>query len=204
MTFFYKIGNGSIDNKELKKYANQRSNVLMHFLKSRMNRPTALKGEGIKEEVTANYDMLVFGRDEEKLKYSLSQCCNPIPGDPVFGFITIKDGIKVHKRNCPNALSMQSQYAYRVISAKWIDSSQQGFKATLEITGVDNLGLVNEVTKVISANLSVNIHSLNISGDEGFFHGLITVHINNNKQLTNLIQKLLKIEGIEKVVRSSN
>lgn len=201
---FYKIGDGSIDNQQLKKYASQRSNVLMHFLKSRINRSTALKNEIIKDEVTANYDMLVFGKDEEKLKYGLSKCCNPIPGDRVFGFVTIKDGIKVHKHNCPNAVSLQSQYAYRVISAKWVDSSQQGYKATLELTGVDNMGLVNEVTKVISGNLNVNIHSLNISGDEGFFQGLITVHINNNKQLNNLIKKLLEIDGIEKVTRNTH
>ena len=201
---FYKIGNGSIDNQQLKKYAAQRSNVLMHFLKSRINRPSALKQDVIKEEVTANYDMLVFGKNEEKLKYSLSKCCNPIPGDSVFGFVTIKEGIKVHKHNCPNALSMQSQYAYRVISAKWIDSSHQGFKASLEITGVDNLGLINEVTKVISSVLNVNIHSINISGEDGFFHGMITVHINSQKHLKNLIQKLLKIEGIEKVTRNTN
>jgi GTP pyrophosphokinase len=200
---FYKIGDGSIDNQQLKKYASQRSNVLMHFLKSRMNRPTAMKDDIIKEEVTANYDMLVFGKDEEKLKYSFSKCCNPIPGDRVFGFITIKDGIKVHKHNCPNAVSLQSQYAYRVISAKWVDSSQQGYKATLELTGVDNLGLVNEVTKVISGILNVNIHSLNISGDEGYFQGFITVHINSNKQLNNLIKKLLEIDGIEKVTRNT-
>ena len=201
---FYKIGDGSIDNQQLKKYASQRSNVLMHFLKSRMNRSTALKNEVAKEEVTSNYDMLVFGKDEEKLKYSLSKCCNPIPGDRVFGFVTIKDGIKVHKHNCPNAVSLQSQYAYRVISAKWVDSSQQGYKATLELTGVDNMGLVNEVTKVISGSLNVNIHSLNISGDEGFFQGIITVHINNNKQLNNLLKKLLEIEGIEKVIRNTH
>lgn len=201
---YYQIGNGSIDNQQLKKYANQRSNALMHFLKSKINRPTALKQEFAKEEVSANYDMLVFGKDQEKLKYSLSKCCNPIPGDPVFGFITISDGIKVHKHNCPNALSMQSQYAYRVISAKWIDSTQQGFKASLELTGVDNIGLVNEVTRVISSILNVNIHSINISGDEGFFHGMITVHIRNNQQLNNLIQKLLKIDGLEKVKRITN
>jgi GTP pyrophosphokinase len=168
-----------------------------------MNRPTALKDEILKEEITANYDMLVFGKDEEKLKYSFSKCCNPIPGDRVFGFITIKDGIKVHKHNCPNAVSLQSQYAYRVISAKWVDSSRQGYKATLELTGVDNLGLVNEVTKVISGILNVNIHSLNISGDEGYFKGFITVHINSNKQLNNLIKKLLEIDGIEKVIRNT-
>ena len=201
---FYKIGDGSIDNQQLKKYASQRSNVLMHFLKSRMNRSTATKSDIIKDEVTANYDMLVFGKEEEKLKYSLSKCCNPIPGDRVFGFVTIKEGIKVHKHNCPNAVSLQSQYAYRVISAKWVDSSQQGFKASLELTGVDNLGLVNDVTKVISGILNVNIHSLNISGDEGFFHGFITVHIGNNTQLNNLIKKLLEIEGLEKVIRNTN
>ena len=201
---FYQIGNGSIDNQQLKKYASQRANTLMHFFKSKMNRSTATKEEFPKEEVSAHYDMLVFGKEEEKLKYSLSKCCNPIPGDPVFGFITIKDGIKVHKHNCPNAVSMQSQYAYRVISAKWIDSSRQGFKATIEITGVDTIGLVNEVTRVISSNLSVNIHSLNISGQEGFFHGIITVHIKNNQQLTNLMVKLQKIDGIENVKRNTN
>jgi GTP pyrophosphokinase len=99
---------------------------------------------------------------------------------------------------------MQSQYAYRVISAKWIDSKQQGYKASLELTGIDNLGLVNEVTRVISNNLNVNIHKLNISGDEGFFQGEIIVHIKNNKQLNNLIQQLKKIDGIEKVERNTN
>jgi GTP pyrophosphokinase len=198
---FYQIGTGTISNPQLKKYANQRSNALMHFLKTKMNRPTALKNEAVKEEVTPEYDMLVFGKDEEKLKYSLSKCCNPIPGDKVFGFITIKDGIKVHKHNCPNALSMQSQYAYRVISAKWIDSKQVGFKATVELTGVDTIGLVNEVTRVISSNLNVNIHSLNISSDEGIFLGRIVVEIKNNNQLNQLVQKLLKIDGIEKVKR---
>jgi len=201
---FYRMGNGSIENQQLKKYANQKSNALMHFLRTKIKRTTATKGEFPKEEVSENYDMLVFGKNEEKLQYSISKCCNPIPGDSVFGFITIKEGIKVHKHNCPNALSMQSQYSYRVISAKWIDSSQQGYKVTLNMTGIDNLGLVNEVTRVISNNLSVNIHSLNIAGGEGLFQGKITVHIKNNKQLNSLIQQLKKIEGIEKVERNTN
>ncbi len=198
---FFRVGNGSIDNQQLKKYANQKSNALMHFFKSKIKRSTAVKEDVLYEEVSKNYDMLVFGKNEEKLQYSIAKCCKPIPGDSVFGFVTINEGIKVHKHNCPNALSMQSQYAYRVITAKWIDSSQQGFKASLDITGIDNLGLVNEVTKVISSNLNVNITSLNISGDEGFFQGKITVHIKNNKQLNTLIQQIKKIEGIEKVTR---
>jgi len=201
---FYRIGNGSIDNQQLKKYANQRSNALVHFFKTKIKRGTSTPVENLNDEISSNFDMLVFGKDEEKLMYKISKCCNPIPGDRVFGFITIKEGIKVHKYNCPNALSMQSQYAYRIISAKWIDSTQQGFKSTLEITGIDILGLVNEVTRVISNNLNVNIHKLNISGDEGLFQGQITVHIQNNKQLNNLIKQLKKLEGIEKVDRITN
>ena len=201
---FYRMGNGSIDNQQLKKYSAQKSNALVHFFKTKIKRSTAIKEEVPSDEISRNFDMLVFGKNEEKLLYSLAKCCNPIPGDKVFGFVTINDGIKVHKHNCPNALSLQSQYAYRIIKSKWIDSSQQGFKATLEITGIDNLGLVNEVTKVISNNLHVNIHKLNISGGEGLFQGKITVHINNNKQLNHLIQNLKKIEGIEKVERYSN
>ncbi len=201
---FYRIGNGSIDNQQLKKYASQKSNALVNFFKSKMKRGNSIPLENPNEEISSNFDMLVFGKDKEKLMYTISKCCKPIPGDHVFGFITIKEGIKVHKHNCPNALSMQSQYAYRIISAKWIDSSQQGFKSTLDITGVDNLGLVNEVTRVISNNLNVNIHKLNIAGDEGLFQGKITVHIENNKQLNNLIKQLKKIEGIEKVERDTN
>ncbi|MCF6223408.1 MAG: RelA/SpoT family protein [Flavobacteriaceae bacterium] len=200
---FYRIGNGSIENQQLKKYVNQRSNAIMHFIKTKMNRATAITENTINEEVNSNYDMLVFGKNDEKLLYSIAKCCKPIPGDQVFGFITIKEAIKVHKHNCPNALSMQSQYAYRVISAKWIDSTQQGYKASLHITGIDNLGLVNDVTKVISNNLNVNITNINISGDEGFFQGKITVHIKNNKQLNNLIQQIKKIDGIEKVEREN-
>jgi GTP pyrophosphokinase len=96
---------------------------------------------------------------------------------------------------------MQSQYAYRIIPAKWIDSTQQGFKATLKLTGVDNIGLVNEVTRVISSNLSVNIHKLNISGNEGLFQGRITVEVSNNEQLNKLINQLKKIDGIHKIIR---
>ncbi|MDH3322632.1 MAG: DUF5913 domain-containing protein, partial [Flavobacteriaceae bacterium] len=198
---FYRIGNGSIDNQQLKRYANQKSNALVHFFKTKIKRSTASKDDFPIEEVSKNFDMLVFGKNDEKLMYSLAKCCKPIPGDKVFGFITINDGVKVHKHNCPNALSMQSQYAYRVITAKWIDSTQEGYKASLHITGIDNLGLVNEVTKVISNNLNVNITSLNITGEEGYFKGNITVHIKNNKQLNDLIQKIKKIEGIEKVDR---
>jgi len=199
---FFRMGNGAIDNQQLKKYANQKSNALVHFFKSRMKRSTSEKYTGSNNEVSHNYDILVFGNNNEKLLYSLAKCCNPIPGDQVFGFVTVNDGVKVHKFNCPNALRMQSQYAYRLISAKWKDSSQHGFKVALHITGIDNIGLVNEITHVINKS-KVNISQLNISGDDGFFEGNITVTLKNNKQLNILMQQIKKIDGVEKINRLS-
>jgi GTP pyrophosphokinase len=145
--------------------------------------------------------MLVFGIDQDKLDYTLSTCCSPIPGDDVFGFVTINEGIKVHKKDCPNAISLQSNYAYRIILAKWIDSSQQEYKAILNITGMDTLGLTNELTKVISNNMHVNIQSISLSGEAGIFNGQVAVIVRNNNILKRLIDNIKKIDGIEKVTR---
>jgi GTP pyrophosphokinase len=198
---FYRLGNGSISNQQLKDFIAQRNNKIYNFFKTKMRRSGVNQLEASKQEVTSNYDLLVFGKDDDKLDYKLSACCNPIPGDKVFGFVTVSDGIKVHKQNCPNALSMQSQFAYRVIQAKWIDSSQQEYKVILKVTGIDNMGLVNEVTRIISSNMNVNIHSLNIAGDNGIFEGNITVSIKNNAQLNKLTAQIKNIDGIEKIER---
>jgi GTP pyrophosphokinase len=145
--------------------------------------------------------MLVFGPEQDKLDYKLSTCCNPIPGDNVFGFVTINEGIKVHKKDCPNAISLQSNYAYRILQTKWIDSSQQEFRAVIDITGMDSLGLTNNLTKVISNNMHVNIQSISLSGQAGIFNGQVTVIVQNNTILKKLIENIRKIDGIEKVTR---
>ena len=201
LDLFYRFGNGSIDNQQLKNFVSKRNNAIYSFFKNRIKRSSNVEIENKPEEVTAKYDSLVFGKGEEKLDYKLAPCCNPIPGDKVFGFVTVSDGIKVHKQNCPNAIGMQSQYAYRIIPAKWIDSSQQEHKVLLKLTGIDHLGMVNDVTKVISNAMSVNIYNLNITGEDGIFEGKITVGIKNNEQLKKLIERLKKIDGIDKVER---
>ncbi len=201
LDLFYRLGSGSISNQQLKEFIAQRNNTIYNFFKSKMRRSGSTEAETNEQEVTNKYDLLVFGNDDDKLEYKISNCCNPIPGDKVFGFVTVSDGIKVHKQNCPNALSMQSQFAYRVIKAKWIDSSQQEYKVILKITGIDNMGLVNDVTRIISNNMNVNIHSINIAGNSGIFEGSITVSIKNNSQLKKLTQQLKNIDGIEKVER---
>lgn len=202
LDLFYRVGTGSIENQQLKDYAALKSNTFMNFFKNRIKRTPNLPAEQVhREEISHNYDLLVFGKEQEKLDYKLANCCNPIPGDDVFGFITINEGIKVHKKDCPNAIRLQSNYAYRIIKAKWIDSSQEEFKATLKITGMDSLGLTNELTKVISNNMNVNIQSISLSGDAGIFNGQLTVIVQNNTILKKLIDNIKKIDGVEKVTR---
>jgi GTP diphosphokinase / guanosine-3',5'-bis(diphosphate) 3'-diphosphatase len=202
LDLFYRVGTGSIENQQLKDYAALKSNTFMNFFKNRIKRTPNLPAEQVqREEISHNYDLLVFGKEQEKLDYKLASCCNPIPGDDVFGFVTINEGIKVHKKDCPNAIRLQSNYAYRIIKAKWIDSSQEEFKATLKITGMDSLGLTNELTKVISNNMNVNIQSISLSGDAGIFNGQLTVIVQNNAILKKLIEKIKQIDGVEKVTR---
>lgn len=206
LDLFYRVGIGTIDNQQLKDYAAQKSNTFMNFFKGKIKRtPAALPQEQIqKEEISRNYDLLVFGKEQDKLDYKLANCCNPIPGDDVFGFLTINEGIKVHKKDCPNAIRLQSNYAYRIMQAKWIDSSQEEFKATLKITGMDTLGLANELTRVISNNMHVNIQSISLSGNAGIFNGQVTVIVQNNTILKKLIDNIKKIDGIDKVTRIGN
>ncbi|BAO74497.1 RelA/SpoT family protein [Winogradskyella sp. PG-2] len=200
LDLFYRVGIGTIDNTKLKAFAASRSNAFVSYFKNKIYKPTTPK-DIHKEEITSKYDMLVFGKEEEKLNYTLSNCCNPIPGDKVFGFVTINDGIKVHKKNCPNALSLQSNYAYRIIQAKWIDSSQQVYTSQIKLSGIDNLGLVNDITNLISQNMHVNMKSISFSSDDGVFSGKITVQVKNQTMLKKLIDKLKEINGIDKVTR---
>jgi len=203
LDLFYRVGIGAIENQQLKDYAAQKSNSIINFFKNKIkrNKDTTTPEEIHKQVISSNYDLLVFGTEHDKLDYKLSQCCNPIPGDDVFGFVTINEGIKVHKKDCPNAIGMQSNYAYRIMSAKWIDSSQEEFKAIINITGMDVLGLTNQLTKVISNNMSVNIQSISLSTDAGIFHGQVAVIVQNNTILKKMINAIKKIDGVDKVTR---
>ncbi len=200
LDLFYRVGVGSIDNQMLKDFASSYNNAFISFFKNRMRKNPVPEDVG-KDEITSKFDILVFGKEEEKLDYKLSQCCNPIPGDDVFGFVSVGEGIKLHKKNCPNAISLQSNYAYRIISAKWMDSSQEEFKADIQLTGIDNLGLVSKITEVISGNMHVNMRNLNFSTDSGTFTGKITVVVKNIAILKKVIENLKQINGIDKVSR---
>ncbi|OSY89499.1 MFS transporter [Tenacibaculum holothuriorum] len=197
---FYRIGNGAIDNTQLKEFVAQRSSSIVNFFKNPFRRGNH-KNISNTEEVTDKYDSLVFGKEEQTLDYTLAKCCSPIPGDKVFGFVTINDGIKVHKNDCPNAISLQSNYAYRIMLAKWIDSTKQEFTAILHLSGIDNKGIVSNLTRIISSNMDVNIHSINISGTDGVFDGKLSLSVKNKTQLIKLIDSIKKVEGVRKVER---
>ena len=198
---FYRVGAEIIDNPQLKDYAASRNNALFNFFKNRVRRPSPSPKKQ-KSEVTENYDQLVFGNDEEKLEYKMAACCNALPGDDVFGFLTINEGIKIHRKDCPNALQLHSNFAYRILKAKWIDSTQHDFKAVITINGIDQFGLVNQVTKVISKYHNINMHNLNFDSYDGIFNGKIALSVRNKTTLDRLIEDLKKINGIEKVTRT--
>ena len=200
LDLFYRVGIGTLDNKKLKDFAANYNNTFLNFIKKRMPSSNRKKIED-RAEFTSNYDKLVFGKDKEELPYSLSKCCTPIAGDKVFGFVTINEGIKVHRHDCPNSLSLQSNFAYRVLPAWWVDSSEQQFNVKLKLSGIDQTGLVNQVTRVISNNMNVDIFKLNFDTEEGLFNGSISVGIKNSVTLDKLVNNLLKINGIEKVTR---
>ena len=200
---FYRVGINTIDNEKLKKFISSRSNKFLSFLKKRISRNKKIKiNDNDQNEITSKFDSLVFGNDEEKLDYKSASCCNPIAGDKVFGFVTINDGIKIHKKNCPNSVSLQSNYDYRIIKAKWIDSSQEEFTVKIELIGIDKMGLVNNITKVISENMNINMKRLNFETDSGTFKGDILMSVKTNLEATKLIKKLKVLNGIEKIKRT--
>ncbi len=201
---FYRIGSGAITNSMIKTFASSYHNALISFFTSRIRRSPKEKPNAIDEgELSQQFDMLVFGEEEERLNYTLAgDCCKPIPGDEVFGFLTVNDGIKVHKKNCPNALSMQSKFSYRIMQARWIDSTQEDFFADINITGIDQLGLVSSITQVISQQMHVGMKSISFTEKGGTFSGSIRVIVKNNDILNSLIKKLRQVNGVDKVIRT--
>ena len=202
LDLYYRVGSGMIANDQIKKFANSHSNAFVSFFKNKMRRKDAPSDKKIKsDEITTKYDQLVFGDNEDKLAYKFANCCNPIPGDDVFGFITSNEGLKVHKTNCPNAIQLQSNYTDKIIKARWIDSSQEEFRADIHLTGIDNMGLINLITNEISDNLHVDMKKVSFTTEDGVFKGDISLKVKNNDILNKLISHLKKIDGIDKVTR---
>lgn len=187
-----------LDTGDLRKYIESK-NVLNNLLNRFRKSP--VKNEVHEEVQPSNLDMIVFGKDEEKLNYSFAKCCNVIPGDKIFGFITISDGIKVHSDNCPNAINLRAQYDYRVMPAKWVNAESFKNRVKIEIEGLDRMGMINDITQVISNSMSMDMKSMSISSNDGVFTGSINLEVKNKHQLEETFKKLKNINGVSKVKR---
>jgi GTP pyrophosphokinase len=191
---YYRISIGALTNKEIKEGV---SKAVQHDATP----PTPpLNLEQLAKE-SGRSDFLVIGENLDKLDYKLSPCCNPIPGDDVFGFITIHEGIKIHRVNCPNAIQLMSNYAYRIVKAKWNNQKVLSFLAGIKVIGIDKLGLVNKITQIISNELNVNMRHISFDTNDGTFDGNIMVFVHDTQHLTNLMKKLEKVDGVIKVSR---
>ena len=197
LDLFFNVAQGKIDVKQLKEFVASEKII--------ENKPEKLEFipiEQLNKKVKGDdNDTLLIGEDLQKLDYKLSTCCNPIPGDDVFGFITVGDGIKIHRTNCPNAAKLMANYGYRIVKAKWNSQKELAFLTGLHITGIDDVGLINKITTVISSDFKVNMRSITVDTEDGIFEGSIMVYVNNTKHLDNLIIKLREVVGVSSVTR---
>ncbi|HLW19867.1 MAG TPA: bifunctional (p)ppGpp synthetase/guanosine-3',5'-bis(diphosphate) 3'-pyrophosphohydrolase [Cyclobacteriaceae bacterium] len=202
MEFYYKVGRGIIDPTSIKSFKDFKQ-AKKQKGKSPMNQimDELSFTKEIKNLKGAEHDQLLIGEDMDVVDYVLAKCCNPIPGDDVFGFVTVNEGIKIHRTSCPNALELISNHGNRVIKARWTSQQQIAFLAGLRIVGTDRVGLINDLTKVISDELKVNMRSITVDSDSGIFEGSIKLYVHSTNHLDNLIENLSTVPGVIKVTR---
>ncbi|MFV0238363.1 MAG: RelA/SpoT family protein [Flavobacteriales bacterium] len=198
---FFKVGIGQINSKDLRSFSEDSQGGIYNIFKRfrRKSNTTSVQ----KEPSKSNLDLLVFGNNEDKLDYTLANCCNPIAGDFVFGFISVNQGIKVHKQNCPNAISLRANYNYRILPAKWVDSSDRPFITKVQLKGLDRVGIVTDITNLITKKLHVKMHGVNLNSNDGIFDGKLKLHVKNKTELEKILRELKNIKGIKSVERSN-
>ncbi|WP_392438002.1 RelA/SpoT family protein [Cruoricaptor ignavus] len=195
---FLKFENNTFDSGDLKRYADSKSG-LNRFLSRFRKKEIKTDEEHLAPKTTL--DTIVFGKDEEKLNYSFAKCCNVLPGDKIFGFITISEGIKVHNDNCPNAINLRAQYDYRVIPARWVNAESFKNRVKIEVEGIDRIGIISDISEIISRSMNMDMKGMTINSDDSIFLGTIILEAKSKDQLENTLQQLKKIKGISKVRR---
>jgi GTP pyrophosphokinase len=146
-------------------------------------------------------ELIIFGESSDKIMYTLANCCKPIPGDDVFGFVTTGEGLKIHRTNCPNATRLLANHAHRVVKTKWAKNKEISFLTGLKIIGLDDVGVIHKITNLLSGELKVNISAMTIEANHGVFEGNIKIFVQDKEHLNNVVNKLLELPGIERVDR---
>jgi GTP pyrophosphokinase len=196
----YRIATKSLDLKELKDFQ-----VLGDRIEIPKPKPTAIETQPAydpnKASSKKDSELIIFGESSDKIMYNLAKCCNPIPGDDVFGFVSTGKGLIIHRTSCPNAAQLMANYGHRVVKTKWAKNKEISFLTGLKIIGLDDVGVINKITNVISGDLKINISGLSIDSREGLFEGTIKVFVHDKEELEELVTRLKSLDGIQTVDR---
>jgi len=152
------------------------------------------------EKTTREDDVLVIDQNTRGIDYSLAKCCNPVYGDEIFGFVSSK-GIKIHRRNCPNAPEMFNRFGYRLVNVRWSGRPGSNYAVTLKIVGHDDIGIVTNITSVIQKEQGMTLRSINVDSQDGLFQGTLTVMLSDTSAMNGLIKKIKAVRGVKQVSR---
>ena len=201
LDLWYEIAIKKIDLKELKEFT-------VHGDKLVPPKPIKLaveektdKDSGLKTYDKKDAELIIFGESSDKIQYALANCCKPIPGDDVFGFVTTGEGLKIHRTNCPNAARLLANYGHRVVKTKWAKNKEISFLTGLKIIGLDDVGVIHKITNLISGELKFNISAMTIEAKEGIFEGNVKIFVHDKEELDELVNRLVSMSGIERVDR---
>jgi GTP pyrophosphokinase len=200
LDFLYDVAIKKLDPKEIKTFTVQGERLIAPKpvrIAEEKNEPAEWKDLSKKD----GGELIIFGESSDKIKYTLANCCKPIPGDDVFGFVSAGEGLKIHRTNCPNATRLLANYGHRVVKTKWAKNKEISFLTGLRIIGLDDVGVIHKITNLISGDLRINIAAMTIEAKEGIFEGNVKVFVKDKEQLEDLVQHLLQLSGIERVER---
>lgn len=200
LDLYYGIAVGSVDLKDLKEFSISGDKIIHPVKEVKLDSKHLLSEETVKKPAKGA-ELIIFGESSDKILYKLAQCCQPIPGDDVFGFITTGEGLKIHRTDCPNAAQLLSHYGHRVVKTKWAKNKEISFLSGVRLIGLDDVGVIQKITNVISADLKMNMRSLSIDSHDGVFEGTIMVYVHDREELDHLCQRLAALEGINTVER---
>jgi GTP pyrophosphokinase len=194
LDLYYQVAINNIDLKELQDF---------QLYGDRIEAPRPVKPEPKPETALPRKDteLIIFGESSDRIVYNLANCCKPIPGDDVFGFVSTGKGLTIHRTNCPNAAKLMANYGHRIVKTKWAKNKEISFLTGLKITGLDDVGVVSKITNLISAELKININALTIEAREGIFEGNIKLYVHDKEELDDLVEDLKSLPGIQAVER---
>jgi len=203
LDLLYEIAQKKIDLKELKEFVVHGDKLLPPKPPKQPDEKPELTETASKSQSKKDKDaeLIIFGESSDKIMYTLANCCKPIPGDDVFGFITTGEGLKIHRTSCPNAARLLANYGHRVVKTKWAKNKEISFLTGLKIIGLDDVGVIHKITNLISGELKFNISAMTIEAQDGIFNGNVKVFVHDKEELDKLVNELLKLPGIERVDR---